>query len=297
MSYMVTVKQTRALLILIFTLCSGCYAARNVDSVSFRGDGTLMGMRIEGVYDQNGAFLVITTGARYEYTPGEMKIFQGLGGDKRFISTIKFDHNAVFERVSDNNDHALFWSEKFNIGIYGDSTCIIAPKVDLAMSCTGNFKPDYEGRDNGELLLIDDLGGMEIYPQRYEAGYDVDTIQLGKKNWIASYKLKANERVMLAAFPGKEFDWDKSFRSNIIFTCGSMGLGAGNYYGQMPSDEAIKAWAKTFQAVIVFFSGTYDKDPAYKTPRPGGPYTIANKSEYRRAIATCHAKRHEISVL
>lgn len=51
------------LLIFIFSFCTSCYAYDNADSVFFQGDSTLMGMNIEEVYDQNGAFLVITTGA------------------------------------------------------------------------------------------------------------------------------------------------------------------------------------------------------------------------------------------
>jgi hypothetical protein len=286
---MVTSKQTRVLLILIFTLCSICYASHNVDSVSFRGDSTLMGMKIEGVYDQNGAFLVVTTGARYEYVPGEMKIYQGLGSNKRLISTIKFDQNAVFERVSDNNDHALFWSKNFDIGIYGDSTCIISPKFELDMNCTGNFKPDYEGRYNGELLLIDDKGGMEIYPQRYEAGYEIKRIELEKKDWVADYALNANERVMIAAFPGRKFDWEKSFSSNVVATCGSMGLGENNPYGQMPSDFVINRWSKSFNIIVVFYSGLY------KEVNPGGPYDIANEPEFTRLLRTAHATGMKIT--
>ena len=46
-------------------------------------------------------------------------------------------------------------------------------KAKLSINCKGNFKPDYEGHHKGELLLIDDSGGIEIYPQRYEAGYKI----------------------------------------------------------------------------------------------------------------------------
>ena len=39
----------------------------DVNDVLIEGDSTLMGMRIESSYFSNGAFLIETTGARFEY--------------------------------------------------------------------------------------------------------------------------------------------------------------------------------------------------------------------------------------
>jgi len=255
-------------------------------------------MKIEGVYQADGAFLVTTTGARFEYSAGELKIYQGLGSDigRCLVATMTIEDVNEFEKVESNDDHVLFWSEKLNIGIYGDSTCIIAPKEKLDISFKGNFKPDYEGRYKGELLLIDDLGGMEIYPQRYEAGYKVRKIELGKKNWLAEYTLNAGERVMVAAFPAREFDWEKSFKCNIVTTCGSMGLGLGNPYGQMPSDFTIRRWSINFDIITMFFNGLYKKDNLYKRPRPGGPYIVANETEFVRFLRTSHKNGMKVAV-
>lgn len=229
------IMRPRVLFILTLILPTFCYASRDIDSVSFRGDGTLMGMRIERDYAQNGAFLVITTGARYEYVPGELKIYQELDNDidRRLVATLTIRDVNEFEKVESNYDHVLLWSENLNIGIYGDSTCILAPKKNLDISFKGNFKPDYEGRNKGELLLIDGLGGVEIYPQRHETGYQIKRIELGKKSWAADYVLNANERVMIAAFPGREFDWPKSFKLHWTVTTGQ-GNTRLHPYGQMP---------------------------------------------------------------
>jgi hypothetical protein len=241
-------------------------------------------MKIEKAYFADGAFLVVTTGARYEYVPGELKIYQGIGRDdsRRLLSTVKIEGDPKFERVESSDDHVLLWSEKLNIGIYGDSTCIVAPRESLNISFAGNFKPDYEGRYNGELLLIDDFGGMEIYPQRYEAGYNVNKIELGKKNWVATYRLNASERLMIAAFPGRPFDWERSFKSDIISTYGSMGRGVGNLYGEMPPDDKIKEWASYFGTLVLWYNGLYGSVSA-------GPYTVVNEPEFHRLVRT--AKR------
>lgn len=281
----------RILLVFLIACSSTCSADRDVASVSFRGDCTGFGMKIEGAYFDDGAFLVVTTGARFEYTASELEIYQGLGNDleRRLVATLTIDDVGKVEKVEANDDHVLFWSEKLNIGIYGDSTCILAPKVELNISFRGNFKPDYEGRHKGELLLIDEAGGMEIYPQRYEAGYKVKRIELGKKDWVVEYLLNANERVMIAAFPGKHFDWEKSFRTRIIVTHGSMGLGIGNPYGEMPPDHTIKQWSKSFDILVLFFKGLYIRPKGdYKALLSHGPYIVENKPEFRRLMNTAH---------
>lgn len=269
-------------ILLIFALvnCGTSMASRDVSSVSFRGDCANYGMRIEDSYFDKGAFLIVTTGARFEYVPGELKIHQELQ-DKRLLATIEISGRPEFEKVEANDDHILLWSENLNIGIYGDSTCIVAPKVKLELKCTGNFKPDYEGRHKGELLLIDDSGGMEIYPQRHEAGYKVRRIELGKKDWIAEYQLNADERVMVAAFPGREFDWEKSFRTHLVITTGQ-GNAKLYPYGQMPPVDTVKRWSKHLDVIAIQYNGLWASGKNY------GPYIVLNKPEFRKLIKTAH---------
>lgn len=278
------------ILFLSLLFCSIVSAEIDVNDISILGDSTLMGMRIESSYFAENAFLIETTGAHFEYVKGELKIYQGLDKtNRRLLSTVIFDNEPNFIKVEANDDHVLLWSDNLNIGIYGDSTCIIAPKVKLELKCTGNFKPDYEGRHKGELLLIDDSGGMEIYPQRHEASYKVRMIELGKKDWIAEYLLNANERVMIVAFPGKHFDWEKSFKSRIIVTHGSVGLGIGNPYGQMPPDHTIRQWTKNFDILVLFYKGLYERPGGdYRRLLARGPYTVENEPEFRRLLKTAH---------
>lgn len=284
-------KAKYLILFSLLTVFSTVFAGVDVNDIYIQGDSTLMGMKIESSYFSNGAFLIETTGARFEYVKGELKIFQGLDKtNRRLLSTMTFDNEPNFTKVKANDDHILLWSENLNIGIYGDSTCILAPKVKLGISFRGNFKPGYEGRYKGELLLIDDAGGMEIYPQRYEKGYEIKKIELGKIDWVADYELNAGERVMIAAFPGKPFDWVKSFKSNVVATCGAVGLGPGNYYGQMPPHSVIKSWSQTFDSVAMFFNGLYASN------KPYGPYTIKNEPEFKRFMSTAHINNLKVSL-
>jgi hypothetical protein len=282
----------RILLVFVLACCGSCSRARDVSSVSFRGGCPEYGMEVQLASFADGGFSVATTGARFEYTPGRLKIYQGLGSDigsKRLLATVEIEGASGFEEVESNKDHVLVWSENLNIGIYSDSTCILAPKNTLSVSFTGDFKPDYEGRQEGELLLIDGSGGMEIYPQRYEAGYKAERIELGKRNWLARYTFNASERVMLAAFPGKPFDWEKSFKTRIIVTHASMGLGIGNPYGQMPPDDKIVQWSKNYDILVLFYKGLYERPGGdYRRLTAEGPYVVENEPEFRRLVKTAH---------
>ena len=115
--------KTNILSVCIFLFCGVCSAARDVNNVSFRGDSTIFGMKIEKTYFAEGSFLVVATGARFEYVPGELKIYQGLGNDidRRLVATLAIEEAAKFEKVDSTDDNVLFWSENLNIGIYGDS--------------------------------------------------------------------------------------------------------------------------------------------------------------------------------
>lgn len=287
----------------ILALSATCLANRDVASVSFRGDCTCFGMKIEGSYFTEGAFVIVTTGARYEYTPGKLKIYQGLGNDleRRRVATLTIKDVGKFEKVEANDDHVLLWSENLNIGIYADSTCIIAPKIKLELKFRGNFIPDYEGRYNGELILIDDSGGMEILPQRHEAGYEVKRIRLARKDWFAEYTLNANERVMIAAFPPRKLNFQQSYSDRIVHTGGIHIKSTSTSTGILPSDEVIEAWGKYANIICIHCTGLYPGKSNwgknsynwFRSRGPSkwcfnGPYKPVRPDELRRVLATAH---------
>jgi hypothetical protein len=273
---------------------------RDIKEVLFKGDCTVFYMKLENAHCTEGAFLVVTTGARFEYVPGELKIYQGLE-HKRLVASMTIQGKPRFEMVERNDDHVALWSSELDIGIYGDSTCILAPKGKIDVRFTGHFKPDYQGRHKGELLLIDELGGIEIYPtrddillydklsfKRPETDYQVKNIKLGSKDWRAEYTFEAGKKIMVAAFPGRPFDWDRSFRSHYVITYGGMGLGVGNPYGQMPSEHTIKQWSKNMDIIVITHRGLYEVQTGEERTHPAGSYIVANEPEFRRLIRTAH---------
>ncbi|MGA2323124.1 MAG: glycoside hydrolase domain-containing protein [Sedimentisphaerales bacterium] len=161
----------------------------DVNNVSIKGDSTLMNMKITSSYFADGAFLIETTGARYEYVPGELKVYQGLGSNKRLLATVTFDQSVSFKKVVDTNEQVLFWSEKLNAGICADSTCMLAVKTDVSFDVTGNFVP-LQITEGNPLLMADDTGSIGI---SNTANYTAKVTSSKLKNWSVSYTLKANQ--------------------------------------------------------------------------------------------------------
>ena len=162
----------------------------DVNNVSIKGDSTLMNMKITSSYFADGAFLIETTGARYEYVPGELKVYQGLGSNKRLLATVTFDQSVSFKKVADTNEQVLFWSEKLNAGICADSTCMLAVKTDVSFNVAGNFVPLQQITEGNPLLMADDTGSIGI---SNTANYTAKVTSSKLKNWSVSYTLKANQ--------------------------------------------------------------------------------------------------------
>ncbi|HQL55814.1 MAG TPA: hypothetical protein PLQ87_13985, partial [Phycisphaerae bacterium] len=141
----------------------------------------------------------------------------------------------------------------------------------------------------------DDAGGLAVVPARYGPDYEVSELRLGVRDWVAAYALPPGQRMMVAAFPGRPFDWERSFHCHFVTTYGSMGRGTGNAYGEMPPEGVIASWAQTFDIVFLSFEGLYErKRPGSQYPHPGGPYTVANPAEFRRFVST--ARRYGMKV-
>ena len=134
----------------------------------------LFGMKIENENASNGAFLVTTTRARFEYNNGKLKIYQGSGTDKRLLVTITFDQSVSFVKVESTNDKVVFSSDKVNISIYGDSTCLIGAKQNCNLTLKSNFEPAFRKISNERTVLSDILGGLCISPQLNGTGFVVE---------------------------------------------------------------------------------------------------------------------------
>jgi hypothetical protein len=159
---------------------------------------------------------------------------------------------------------------------------MIRPHHEVSLQIHGIFKPEYIGRYQGELLMIDQQGGINICSDRNREDYPIEFSGHINEFWQAVYNLQKDERLMLAAFPARPFDWEKSYATNIVFTQAAQ----GGHYGQMPPNWLIRKWSQFFNIIVFWYNGLYIQfDP--KTTY-AGPYKIANPAELHRAIDMAH---------
>jgi hypothetical protein len=248
--------------------------------VRVRGDGTVLGMRIRRVDVQDATFAVATTGAQFVYQGGKLEIYQGLGKQPRLLAQVQMEGEPRFHVRQETQDHVLLHSELLNCGVYGDSTAVLAPQRRASLKLHVRFSPAYTGRSSGDLLLIDEAGGLGVYAQPKPITFDaLDS------SGRAGYRLEPPQRMMIAAFPGRLFDWEASFRRHVVSL---RGVTDANAYGRMPARDEIRALARYFDVVFVNFYGLYARGRLRGQPHPGGPYKIANPSEFRRFVNECH---------
>lgn len=246
-----------------------------------RGDSTYAGMAIKAASAFNGQFRVLTTGTAFEFQNNILKISQGLD-KKRELAFLQLPTQEKFSIVESHADHVVLHGKVVDLTIYGDSTCIFMPLQRTSLTINGRFKPQYVGRYLGELLLIDDIGGMEMSTTNNSESTDIHFIDQNSKSWKAIYRLGSGERLMISAFPGKPFDWDKSFNSNIVFTQAAY----GRKYGLMPPNWLFIKWSQYFNVVILWHVGLYR--PVKGQAAYAGPYEIANPYELNRAVEIAH---------
>lgn len=245
------------------------------------GDGTCLGMSVKGVANHNGSHSVTTTGAIFQIEENTMRIYQGLS-DFREISSIHWTEPGIFELIVKHRDHVVIQGGGLTITIYGDSACVVRPEHVVKLRIYGLFRPDYIGRYQGELLMMDQHGGIDICSDRNRKDYPITFSGHKNQYWQAEYNLEKDERLMLAAFPARPFDWDKSYSTNIVFTQAAQ----GGHLGQMPPDWIIRKWSQYFNIVVLWHRGLY----MHQNPKAtyAGPYEIANPAELLRAIGMAH---------
>ncbi len=274
----------------------------DINSVYVRGSSAEYGMWIKFVKEYDFGFRITTTGADFifEKENATLKLHQLIGAE-RLLAQITFGSGPQEIQMRVNTpDHVLFEAKDFFLGIYGDSVCILAPKRDnLRIGCLGNFLPEYAGRLKGEFFIADIKGGVTLYPQRYEAGYEVIQSNTNQKNWQINYVFSKNQRMMIGVFPPRQFNWEQSFRDRVVVCNGFTKDGVST--GQLVDDATIRAWKEYVNVILLFNGGFYagkraGSDNIFKFPGrepyrwPAvGPYTPKRPEELRRVVSTAHS--------
>jgi hypothetical protein len=153
---------------------------------SIHDESAIMGMVVDEVNQYGHRFYVKTTGSEFNFIDSTLHVSQLLSIN-RDIVIMRFEKNEKFDLVEKTFDHVVFRSDLFEIAIYRDSTCIIRCADKSRISFEGQFNPRYIGRFRGELLLIDDKGGVGLCSDLNNKDYHIDFECNKNAEWRALY--------------------------------------------------------------------------------------------------------------
>ncbi|HDS84754.1 MAG TPA: hypothetical protein ENN97_06125 [Phycisphaerales bacterium] len=154
---------------------------------------------IESVYTSNGAFLVETTGSRFEYAPGELKIYQGLNfQDKALLGTLTFESNLPFYKVSHDTERAIFQSAGNTITVRGDSLLTLDFSSTYNHTFETAFAVQHSLKQSHTVLLAGLHGRFELGSSIISnLKFDLNGSQSLKLNFKGSVTIKPLDRPMI----------------------------------------------------------------------------------------------------
>lgn len=211
-------------------------------------------MKVETVNEENNRITVITTGARYVIDKsgktGKISCYQQLNKE-RLIATLDFNHSFSTLSIErkDNSTCVLHQGtgdcNYLRLQINSDSVFDIYCCSELNLTFSGNFLPEYSSEKNGHILLIDEIGGIGVYP--YRGLRNVELSDFTTKKWRITHLLDRYCRFFISIFPPRGFNHTQSFEERIVHH-GSIGPWTPPPH---PSDEMIEEAAKYANILVL----------------------------------------------
>lgn len=304
---MASQRKTIYLVVLnLFVASIAMGAGVDVNSVILRGDGADYGMWINFVDVNDAGFDVVTNGARFIFDANNssLRVYQRIG-KRRFVASVSIaDSPQNIKLLQNTPDHVVMEADTFYLAIYGDSTCIMASRQDgMNIKCVGAFKPSYAGQRLGEVIFIDDVGGVSVLPQRHESGYELLQMKRFQKDWVLEYVFKRGQRLMLSVFPPRNYDQQKSYTERFVFTNGVIIDQFST--GTLVDNQTLAHWRKYVNNVVLLNGGLYhgrnDWEGYIYPGKPyaytcGGPYEPVNPDELKRVVNAVHKLGYKVSI-
>ncbi len=250
-------------------------------AVTFPGSPGELKMRVEEVSEPTEpgiTFRVRTTGAVYEIKAeaGLIAGRQRLGADREVVAIRLEPAPGPLRKIRADDSVCVLGNDKLEIGVQCDSLIVIAPGAAATVAIEGRIGGKYSANEGGNVQVIDDRGGVGVYPYAPPGSGVVleaeqDPGDLAAPGWKCRYALNAGTLVGVSIFPPREFDWERSFRWQLAHT------------GGYPPDSALRTWSKYVKLVCLHESIWAGGMPVTHT----GPYRLLAEDEFRRCVATC----------
>lgn len=195
------------------------------------------GMVVERVQRSESRVVVRTTGAEFAFEPaaGTLTLRQRIGKARR-VATVTFPRMALLGlRVDWHTDGAVVLSAhrgRLQMRINGDSLLMIRYAKTLELSYMLGFSPATIRQSAGNMLLLDEYGGMGSY---LATGSGPGCVP--ESDGRVRCHLEPGQILWMAVAPPREYPWEASLRDRVCWHW-SMEMG-------YPADEQIERWSRS----------------------------------------------------
>lgn len=214
-------------------------------------------MKVESVTEDSQRITVVTTGAKYiiDKLTGGIECWQMLGRSRLLAKVVP---DCTFSEAGFSVDH---WDENLcavrymfsgtdkyiRIQINKDSLMEIYSMKRNAVKINGFFMPKYQSQKNGNALLIDETGGMGIYP--YKGLRNMEMYTRERDGMDINYEMDSFSRLFVSVFPPRKFNYKQYFEDRIYHRSSVTGDGKLALY-PVPSDEELD-YVRRFANILV----------------------------------------------
>ena len=239
-------------------------------------DATRNEMEVESVRSDKDKITVVTTGARYVIDKsgekGKISCYQLLN-EERLVATLDFEYQFSSLSVKKKDEDTCILLAVIHNGGYGylrlqvnsDSLLDISSIGEVNLTFSGKILPQYAVEKDGNILLIDESGGIGVYP--YQGFKNVGLTIFGSKKWKADYTLGMSYRFLVSVFPPRRFNYTRFIEDGIahhgIPDAPEIVKGRIPLPSPFPSDEEIEEAGRYTNILVLherIWQGNYAKE-------------------------------------
>jgi len=201
------------------------------------------GMAVEAVQEDSTGVLIRTTGAeiRVHFETGDIRFHQRIGHE-RPLAVLHLGRPLEGVEIT-HRGPGLAWMSferpKIRLRVNGDSLCMLHAQEPLSVSVESKIDTAWQASYKNNHLIADEWGAFGLYTSMGDVNDRYDPFA----GTVAAVPLKADAVLWVASCPPKAYDWERSFRDNVVWHWSNM---AG-----YPDDDALTRWKDAGNVVLL----------------------------------------------
>ena len=233
------------------------------------------GMVVEEASCTNDTLHVSTTGAEFSLNASGAGVFRQRIGHARNVLSMRIEGGLgskapILREKGPGMLFASYASPAMDVRVNGDSLFMFHVHQPVTITVSRMIDAGFHASFGANHVLFDEYGGFGLYcsEQKINDAFNPRTPE------TARYELPANAVLWVGICPPKGYDWERSFRDNVLWHW-------SNQSGY-PADTDLVAWAKESNTVLLQSEVMLWKDWNLAfVPRLGD-------GEFVRVRETCH---------